>query len=149
MTDLKTRITDDVKTAMKAGEKDRVALLRMLTAEMKQREVVEQIVLTDAVVISAIEKMIKQRKDSASQFDGANRPELATKERAEIVLLQTYLPAQLSAEEISALIAAAIAQTGASSAKDLGKVVGVLKPQVAGKAEMSAVTVLIKAALGG
>ncbi|HZR36327.1 MAG TPA: GatB/YqeY domain-containing protein [Nevskia sp.] len=148
MTDLKTRITDDVKTAMKAGEKDKVSVLRMLTAELKQREVVDAVELTEAVVISAIEKMIKQRRDAESQFRAGNRPELADKEAAEIAVLSAYLPQQLSAAEVDALIAQAIAETGAAGGKDMGKVMGWIKPRVAGKTDMGKLSGLIKAKLG-
>ena len=148
MTDLKTRITDDVKIAMKAGEKDKVSVLRMLTAEMKQREVVDAVELTDAVVIASIEKMIKQRRDAEAQYRSGNRPELADKEAQEIALLQTYLPQPLSAAEVDALIAQAIAETGAAGGKDMGKVMGWLKPKVAGKADMGKLSGLIKAKLG-
>ncbi len=147
MTDLKTRITEDVKIAMKAGEKDRVSLLRMLTAELKQREVVEQIVLTDAAVITAIEKMLKQRKDSEQQFRAGNRPELADREAGEIALLMTYLPAQLSEAELDAILAATIAETGAAGPKDMGKVMAAIKPKVAGKTDMGALSAKIKAKL--
>lgn len=147
MTDLKTRITEDVKVAMKAGEKERVSLLRMLTAELKQREVVEQIVLTDAAVITAIEKMIKQRKDSEQQFRAANRPELADKEAGEIRGLMAYLPAQLSEAELDAILAATIAETGAQGPKDMGKVMAAIKPKVAGKTDMGALSARIKARL--
>ena len=148
MTDLKTRITDDVKTAMKAGEKDKVSVLRMLTAEMKQREVVDAIELTDAVIITSIEKMIKQRRDSENQYRNGNRPELADKEAAEITILMAYLPQQLSAAEVDALIAQAIAETGAAGGKDIGKVMGWIKPRVAGKTDMGKLSGLIKAKLG-
>lgn len=148
MTDLKTRITDDVKTAMKAGEKDKVSVLRMLTAELKQREVVDAVELTEAVVIAAIEKMIKQRRDAEAQFRAGNRPELADKEAAEIAVLMAYLPQQLSAAEVDALIAQAIAETGAAGGKDMGKVMGWLKPKVAGKTDMGKLSGLIKAKLG-
>lgn len=147
MTDLKTRITEDVKIAMKAGEKERVSLLRMLTAELKQREVVEQIVLTDAAVIAAIEKMLKQRKDSEQQFRAAGRSELADKEAAEIAGLMTYLPAQLSDAELDAILAAVIAETGAAGPKDMGKVMAAIKPKVAGKTDMGALSAKIKAKL--
>jgi uncharacterized protein YqeY len=148
MTDLKTRITDDVKIAMKAGEKDKVSVLRMLTAEMKQREVVDAVELTEAVIITSIEKMIKQRRDSESQYRNGNRPELADKEAAEIAVLMAYLPQQLSAEEVDALIAQAIAETGAAGGKDIGKVMGWIKPRVAGKTDMGKLSGLIKAKLG-
>lgn len=147
MTDLKTRITEDVKTAMKAGEKDRVALLRMLTAELKQREVVEQIVLTDAAVIAAIEKMLKQRKDSEQQFRAGNRPELADREAGEIALLMTYLPQQLSESELDAILSSVIAETGAAGPKDMGKVMAAIKPLVAGKTDMGALSAKIKTKL--
>ena len=147
MTDLKTRITEDVKIAMKAGEKERVSLLRMLTAELKQREVVEQIELTDAAVIAAIEKMLKQRKDSEQQFRAANRAELADKEAAEIAGLMVYLPKQLSDAELDAILAAVIAETGAAGPKDMGKVMAAIKPKVAGQTDMGALSAKIKAKL--
>jgi uncharacterized protein len=147
MTDLKTRITEDVKTAMKAGEKERVSLLRMLTAELKQREVVDQIELTDAAVITAIEKMLKQRKDSEQQFRAANRVDLADKEAGEIAMLMGYLPTQLSEAELEAVIASVIAETGAAGPKDMGKVMGAIKPKVAGKTDMGALSAKIKAKL--
>ena len=148
MSDLKTRITEDVKTAMKAGDKARVSTLRLLTAEMKQREVVDAVELTDAVVIAAIEKMIKQRRDSENQYRNGNRPELADKEAAEITVLAAYLPQQLSEAEVTALIGQAIAETGAAGAKDMGKVMAWLKPKVAGRADMGKLSGLIKAKLG-
>lgn len=148
MTDLKTRITDDVKIAMKAGEKDRLSVLRMLTAEMKQREVVDAVELTDAVVIAAIERMVKQRRDSESQFRAGNRPELADKEAAEIAVLTGYLPQALTQAELDALVAQAITETGAAGGKDMGKVIGWLKPKVAGRADMGRLSGQIKARLG-
>lgn len=148
MTDLKTRITEDVKLAMKSGEKARLAVLRMLTAEMKQREVVESVELTDAVVIAVIEKMLKQRRDSESQFRAGNRPDLADKEAAEMVILTDYLPQPLTDDEVGALIAQGIAETGAAGMKDMGKVMAWLKPQVAGKTDMGKLSGLIKAKLG-
>lgn len=147
MTDLKTRITEDVKTAMKAGEKERVSLLRMLTAELKQREVVDQIELTDAAVIAAIEKMLKQRKDSEQQFRAAGRTELADKEASEIAGLMAYLPAQLSDAELDAILNGVIAETGAAGPKDMGKVMAAIKPKVAGKTDMGALSARIKAKL--
>lgn len=148
MTDLKTRITDDVKTAMKAGEKERLGVLRMLTAEIKQREVVDAVEITDAVVIAAIEKMVKQRRDSESQFRAGNRPELADKEAAEIAVLTGYLPQALTQDELDALIAQAIAETGAAGGKDMGRVIAWLKPKVAGRADMGKLSGQIKARLG-
>ncbi|NKF21976.1 GatB/YqeY domain-containing protein [Solimonas marina] len=147
MTDLKTRITEDVKTAMKAGEKDRLSVLRMLQAELKQREVVESTELTDAVVQSAVEKMIKQRRDAESQFRAGNRPDLADKEAAEIVVLMAYLPQQMTDAEVDALIVQAIAETGATTGKDMGKVMGWIKPKAQGKTDMGKLSGLIKAKL--
>tara|TARA_R110000851_G_scaffold28150_9_gene78866 strand:+ start:5384 stop:5836 length:453 start_codon:yes stop_codon:yes gene_type:complete len=147
MSDLKTRITDDIKTAMRAGDKLRLSVLRMLSAELKQREVVEQQTLTDAVVMAAIEKMVKQRRDSEKQFRDGDRPELADKEAAEILVLQGYLPQPLSADELAALLDQAFAETGASEPKDMGKVIGWLKPKVAGRADMGALSGQVKARL--
>lgn len=148
MTDLKTRITDDVKLAMKAGDKARLGVLRMLTAELKDREVVRSQTITDAVVIEAIEKMIKQRRDSETQFRAGSRLDLAEIEAAEIVVLAGYLPQALSEAELDALITEGIAATGASSMKDMGKVVAWLKPQVAGRADMGKLSGQVKARLG-
>ncbi|ULQ48102.1 GatB/YqeY domain-containing protein [Flagellatimonas centrodinii] len=148
MTDLKLRVADDIKTAMRAGDKDRLGVLRMLSAELKQREVVESTELTDAVVIAAIEKMVKQRRDSERQFRDGDRPELAAKEAAEIAVLQDYLPQPLSDAELAALIEEAIAATGAEGGRDMGKVIGWLKPKVAGKADMGALSGRIKQRLG-
>lgn len=148
MTDLKTRITDDVKLAMKAGDKARLGVLRMLTAELKDREVVRSQTITDAVVIEAIEKMIKQRRDSETQFRAGSRLDLAEIEAAEIVVLAGYLPQALSEAELDALITEGIAVTGASSMKDMGKVVAWLKPQVAGRADMGKLSGQVKARLG-
>lgn len=148
MTDLKTRITEDVKLAMKAGDKARVAVLRMLTAEMKQREVVDNVELTDAVIIASLEKMLKQRRDSESQFRAGNRPDLADREAAEIVVLSDYLPQALTEDEIGALITQGVVETGAAGIKDMGKLMAWLKPQVAGRADMGKLSGLIKAKLG-
>lgn len=148
MTDLKTRVLDDIKSAMKAGEKERVSTLRMLSAEMKQKEVVDSVELTDAVVTAVVEKMVKQRRDAEKQYRDGNRPELADKEASEIVLLMGYLPQQLSAAELDALIAQAMAETGAAGGKDMGKVMGWIKPRVAGRTDMGALSGLIKAKLG-
>lgn len=147
MSDLKTRITEDVKVAMKSGDKARLGVLRMLTAEMKQREVVDAVELTDAVIIASLEKMLKQRRDSESQFRAGNRPDLADIEAAEIVVLSGYLPMALTDEEVAALIAQGIAETGAAGMKDMGKVMAWLKPQVAGKTDMGKLSGLIKAKL--
>ncbi len=145
---LKERITEDMKTAMRGGEKQRLATIRMLQAAIKQREVDERIQLDDAQVLSAIEKMIKQRKESIVQFDAGGRADLVAKEAAEMALLQVYLPAQLSEAELDALIAEAIASTGAASIKDMGKVMGVVKGKAAGRADMGAVGARIKTRLG-
>ncbi|MGO8828228.1 MAG: GatB/YqeY domain-containing protein [Steroidobacteraceae bacterium] len=146
---LKERITDDMKAAMRAGEKDRLGVIRMITSAIKQREVDERISLDDAQVLSVLEKMIKQRKESLVQFQAGNRPDLVDKESAEIVLLQSYMPSQLSDGEIDALITDAVAATGAASLKDMGKVMGIIKAKAQGRADMAAVGAKIKAKLGG
>ena len=146
---LKERITEDMKTAMRSGEKDRLAVIRLLQAAIKQREVDERITLDDAQVTSVLEKMIKQRKESVVAFDKGGRADLVAKENSEIAVLQPYLPAQLSDAELDALIAEAISSTGAASIKDMGKVMGVVKAKAAGKADMGAVGARIKAKLGG
>jgi hypothetical protein len=148
LSDLKTRVLEDIKTAMKAGEKERVSTLRMLSSEMKQREVVDSMELTDAVVTACVEKMVKQRRDAEKQYRDGGRPELADKEAAEIALLMAYLPQQLTAAELDTLIAQAVAETGAAGAKDMGKVMGWIKPKVAGRTDMGALSGLIKAKLG-
>lgn len=146
---LKARITDDMKTAMRAKEMARLGTIRLLLAAIKQREVDERIELDDAAVSSIVEKLIKQRKDSISQFQVAGRDDLVAAEQAELVVLQAYLPEQLSAAEVEAAVAAAIAESGASSAKDMGKVMGLLKSRLAGRADMGQVSALIKARLAG
>jgi uncharacterized protein len=146
---LKERITDDMKAAMRSGEKERLGVIRMITAAIKQREVDERIALDDSQVLSVLEKMIKQRKESVVQFQAGNRPDLVDKEAAEITLLQGYLPAQLSDAELDTLIADAIASTGAASVKDMGKVMGIIKGKAQGRADMAAVGAKIKAKLGG
>lgn len=148
MSDLKNRVLDDIKAAMRSGEKERLSVLRMLSSEIKQREVVDAVTITDAVVTASIEKMLKQRRDSESQFRAGNRPDLADKEAAEILVLMTYLPQQLSEAQVQGLIAQAIADTGASGGKDMGKVMGWIKPKVAGKTDMGKLSGLIKAKLG-
>jgi uncharacterized protein len=146
---LKERITDDMKAAMRAGEKERLGIIRMITAAIKQREVDERISLDDAQVVAVLEKMVKQRKESLVQFQAGNRQDLVDKEAAEIELLKTYLPSQLGDAEIDALIADAIAATGAASVKDMGKVMGVIKSKAQGRADMGTVGAKIKAKLGG
>lgn len=148
MSELKARILEDIKTAMKAGEKDRLSVLRMLNSDIKQREVVDSVEITDAVVIASIEKMLKQRRDSESQFRAGNRPDLADKEAGEIAVLMPYLPQQLSTAEVEALIAQAVTETGAQGGKDMGKLMAWLKPKVAGKTDMGKLSGLIKAKLG-
>jgi len=145
---LKTRIAEDVKAAMKAGDKARLSTLRMLSAELKQREVVDAVELTDAVVIAAIEKMIKQRREAESQYRAAGRAELADKEAQEIACLSAYLPQRLSPAELEALIAEGIAATGAAGVKDMGKLMGWLKPRVAGRADLGELSGRVKARLG-
>lgn len=147
-TTLKERITEDMKSAMRAADKERLGTIRMLQAAIKQREVDERITLDDAQVLAVIEKMVKQRKESIGQFELGGRTDLAAKEKAEIEQLQAYLPAQLSEAEVDALIKEAIATTGAASIKDMGKVMGVIKAKAAGRADMGAVSARIKAALG-
>ena len=146
---LKDRITEDMKTAMRARDSERLGTIRMVQAAIKQREVDERITLDDVQVLSVIEKMIKTRKESLVQFEAAGRADLAAKESAEIAQLQAYLPAQLSAAEVEALIKAAIAETGATSIKEMGKVVALVKQRAAGQADMAVVSAQIKAALAG
>jgi uncharacterized protein len=138
-----------MKAAMRAGEKDRLGVIRMLTAAIKQREVDERIALDDAQVLSVIEKMIKQRNESLVQFQAGNRPDLVAKETAEITLLRGYMPTPLADAEIDALIGEAIASTGATSIKEMGKVMGIIKAKAQGRADMAAVGAKIKAKLGG
>ena len=146
---LKARITDDMKTAMRAKETARLGTIRLLLAAIKQKEVDERIELDDAAVSSIVEKLIKQRKDSISQFQSAGRDDLVAAEQAELVVLQAYLPEQLSAAEVEAAVIAAIAESGAASARDMGKVMSLLKPRLAGRADMGQVSALIKARLAG
>ncbi|MCZ8115804.1 GatB/YqeY domain-containing protein [Silanimonas sp.] len=147
---LKQKLTDDMKAAMKAGEKDRLATIRLINAALKQKEVDERIELDDAAVLAVLEKMVKQRKDSISQYEGAGRADLAAVEKAEMAIIQAYLPAQLSEAEIDAAIQAAIAEANAGTGPAaMGKVMGVLKPKLAGKADMGLVSQRLKAALAG
>jgi uncharacterized protein len=145
---LKERILEDVKSAMRSGEKERLATIRLITAAIKQREVDERITLDDVQVLSVIEKMIKQRKESITQFEAGGRADLVAKEQAELAILAAYQPAQLSEAEVDGLIAAAIAATGATSIKDMGKVVANVKAAAAGRADMAAVSARVKAKLG-
>ena len=146
---LKERISEDMKAAMRAKDSDRLGTIRMLQAAIKQREVDERITLDGTQIMAALEKMIKTRKEAIEQFRAGNREDLAEKEAREIAQLQVYLPEQLSAAELEAVIATAIASTGASSIKDMGKVVAAVKQQAAGRADMAAVSAAIKAKLGG
>jgi uncharacterized protein YqeY len=146
---LKAQVTEDMKNAMRAKDSARLSTIRMLLAAIKQREVDERIELTDADVLSIIDKMIKQRRDSITQFVAGKREDLAASERAEVKLLSGYLPAQVGDAEIDAMIAEAIAATGAAGPAGMGKVMGVLKPKLAGRADMSVVAGRIKAKLAG
>lgn len=144
---LKEQITEDMKAAMRAKDSGKLGTIRLLTAAMKQKEVDERIELTDAHVLAIIEKMIKQRKDSIAQFEAGGRQDLADQEKAEVAVLSTYMPAGLSDAEIQAEVAAAVAETGAAGPQDMGKVMGVLKSKLAGRADMTVVSGLVKAAL--
>lgn len=144
---LKQQITDDMKAAMRARETARLGAIRLLLAALKQREVDERIELTDADVLAIIDKMLKQRRDSISQYRAANRQDLVDVEEFEVTVLQAYMPQQLGEEEVKAVIAEAIATTGAAGPQDMGKVMGVVKPKLAGRADMGKVSGLIKAQL--
>ena len=146
---LKARITEDMKTAMKAKEATRLATVRLLLAAIKQKEVDERVELDDTAVAAVIEKLVKQRKDSVSQYQAAARQDLADAEQAEIIILAAYLPEKMSMEETAAAVADAVAETGASGPADMGKLMAVLKPRLAGKADMAEVSKLVKAALAG
>ena len=146
---LKQQLTDDMKTAMRGGEKDRLGVIRLILAAIKQREVDERIELDDVQTLAVLEKMVKQRKDSISQFEAASRQDLADIEKAEMKVIEVYLPAKLGDEEIDALITAAIAETGASSARDMGKGVAAVKEKAAGRADMGVVSSRIKSRLAG
>ena len=144
---LKTTLQDDVKAAMRAREAERLSALRLLMAAIKQREVDERVELDDDGVRATIQKLLKQRRDAASQYDAANRPELAAKERFEIDVLSAYLPAALSEDEIAAAVTAALSETGASTPADMGKVMGLLNARLAGRADMAQVSARVRAAL--
>jgi len=144
---LKDQITEDMKSAMRAKEADKLGTIRLLTAAMKQKEVDERIELTDTMVLAIIEKMIKQRKDSITQFEAGGRQDLADKEKAELAILSAYMPAGLSDAELAAEVTAAVAASGAAGPQDMGKVMAILKPKLAGRADMTAVSGLVKAAL--
>ncbi len=144
---LKQQITEDMKTAMRAKDTARLGAIRLLLSAMKQREVDERIELSDTDVVTIIEKMIKQRRDSISQFEAASRQELADIEKFEIAVLQTYMPQPMTEAEVAAAVASAIASSGAKSAQEMGKVIAILKPQLAGRADMGKVSALVKARL--
>ena len=146
---LKDKVTQDMKDAMKSGDKDRLGVIRLILAALKQKEVDERIVLDDAQVLAILDKMLKQRRESVAQFTQGNRQDLVDKEEAEIKVIQAYMPAQLSEAELDKMVAEAVSESGAASIKDMGKVMGILKPKVAGKADMSTVSARIKAKLGG
>ena len=146
---LKLQLTDDMKTAMKAGEKDRLGVIRLINAAIKQKEVDERVEMTDPLVLAVLEKMVKQRRDSITQYEAAAREDLAAIERYELGVIEAYLPARLDEAAIRAEIDKAIAATGAASAADIGKLMGVLKPALAGKADMGLVSRLVKQALAG
>jgi len=145
---LKQQLTEDMKAAMKGGDKHALGVIRLMLAAIKQREVDERIELDDAAVLAALEKMVKQRRDSVSQYEAASREDLAQVERDEIVIIERYLPEKLGEAEILAAIASAKAETGAAGPADIGKLMGVLKPQLAGKADMGVVSRLVKQSLG-
>lgn len=145
---LKQQLADDMKAAMRAGDKPRLGVIRLALAAIKQREVDERIELDDAQVLSSLEKMLKQRRDSVTQYEAADREDLAEQERYEIGVLQSYLPKQLDSAELDALIEATIAETGAESMRDMGKVMGLMKQRAAGQADMAEVSTKLKARLG-
>jgi len=147
--ELKSKITEDMKTAMRAKDTARLGTVRLLLSAMKQKEVDERVVLTDADILAIIDKMVKQRRESIAQFEKAGRNDLADREKAEIVVLSAYLPQQLSEAEVAAAVAAAIAEAGAAGAKDMGKVMGLLKSRLAGRTDMGKVSGLVKAKLAG
>ena len=146
---LKDQITEDMKTAMRAKDSERLGTIRLLLAALKQKEVDERVVLDDATVVAIVDKLIKQRKDSIEAFQKAERKDLADKEAAELVVLQAYLPARLSADEVAAEVKAIVTELGASGPGDMGKVMGAVKAKLAGKADMGQVSAAVKAALAG
>lgn len=146
---LKEQITDDMKSAMRAKESERLATIRLLIAEIKRKEVDERVELNDTQVLAIVEKMIKQRKDSITQFENGGRQDLADKEKSELAILSGYMPAGLSDEEVAVEVAAAVAASGAAGPQDMGKVMAILKPKLAGRADMTAVSAQVKKALAG
>ena len=146
---LKDQITEDMKTAMRAKDMERLGTIRLLQAAMKQKEVDERVELDDAAIVAIVDKLIKQRKDSIAAFEGAGRQDLADKEKAEMTVLQAYLPARMSEAEVTAAVQAIVAEVGAKGPGDMGKVMGVVKTRLAGKADMGQVSAAVKAALAG
>jgi len=146
---LRERVNEDVKSAMKGREAERLGTLRLLTAAVKQREVDERVTLDDAGVIAVIERMLKQRKDSVAQYEQGGRQDLADAEKREMAVLQAYLPQQLADDEVAAIVAEAVSASGAKAPSDMGKVMAIVKPKVAGKADMGKVSALVKARLAG
>ena len=146
---LKQRLQDEMKAAMKAGDKRRLGVIRLINAAIKQREVDERIELDDSQVLAVLDKMVKQRRDSIAQYTDAGRHDLVEQERFEVEICQTYLPEAMSDEEIATAVQEAVTATGAASMKDMGKVMGVVKPKVQGRADMGAVSALVKQRLGG
>jgi uncharacterized protein YqeY len=146
---LKVRITEDMKTAMRAKEAERLGTIRMLLAAMKQKEVDERVELDDAMIVAIVDKLIKQRKDAAQQYEAGGRADLADKEKSEITVLEGYLPKRLSAEEVAAAVKAIVVELGAAGPGDMGKVMGVVKQRLAGQADMGQVSAAVKAALAG
>ncbi|PPU92239.1 glutamyl-tRNA amidotransferase [Xanthomonas populi] len=146
---LKQQLTDDMRAAMKSGDKHSLGVIRLINAGIKQKEVDERIEMDDAAVIAVLDKMVKQRKDSVTQFEAAAREDLAQIEREEIVVIERYLPAKMGEAQIAAAIQAAITETGASSPADIGKLMGALKPKLAGQADMGLVSTLVKKSLAG
>jgi uncharacterized protein YqeY len=149
MSDIKATLMADIKTCLKGGDKPRLAVLRLISSAVKQREVDERVDTDDAAMIQILDKMAKQRRESIEQFEAASRQDLADAEKRELEIIQTYLPEQMSSDEIDTLINEAMAATGASGMRDMGKVMGMLKPKLQGRADMSAVSAQIKARLNG
>lgn len=149
MSELKTRITEDMKAAMKGGDKQRLAAIRLILAAMKQVEVDERVTLDDARIVHIMEKMLKQRRDSITQYEAAKREDLAGQERYEVELIEAYMPAQLSAAEVDAIVDAAVKETGATSMRDMGKVMALVKERAAGRADMGELSQRVKARLAG
>ena len=145
---LRERINDDMKTAMKARDSEKLGAIRLLQAALKQKEVDERVDISDDIVLAIVDKMLKQRKDSIEQYTAGKRMDLVAKEQFEVTVLQAYLPAQLSESELAAVLDQVIAETGATSAKDMGKVMNALRPRVAGRADMGKLSAVVKARLG-